>query len=326
MIENIKITELTTGGGCGCKSPSDDLNVILDVLRGFDHCGWIGEDVGRISPKGSLLVSTDFIQPILDDEHAFGRVAAFHAASDIYAKGGSPDYALMIMCWPRELIGVRGASIAAKGCAEACEEMGIKIIGGHTIDAQNPILGLSVFGRLGERGIVSSETAGSGDFLYITKPIGIGLASNAARRGALSPMQLDELMGVLFTPNSIGWELGSVGVSSMSDVTGFGVAGQLFKMSRGGELDFEIFPDKLPFLSGVFSHLKDPNLETRLGRQNSITFGNLFADLPSEIVKALCDPQTNGGLIFSVPSDKVVMVENVLSNSGCDFWRIGRFR
>lgn len=321
---NIPITELSSGGGCGCKIPESDLRRLLGVLSP-ENQEWLHEDVGRFGLETPYLCSIDFLQPIVEDEEQFGRIAALHAFSDIYAKGCKPEFALVILCWPRELIGIDGATKVLDGCQKACFEAGVKIIGGHSIDAQNPIFGLSVFGKEPNRHMMSVDTAAKGDYIMLTKPLGVGITSNAIRRKIVSPEERLAFDTVVNKNNSIGVQIANSKLASaMTDVTGFGLIGQLDKMAIQSRLKFDIFYEELPRLLNVKAFF-DEGLETKLGIENAYHYQHFASEMSQENFKLVCDPQTNGGLLFSCADNAVDDVLELMSVNGESCWKIGRF-
>jgi len=321
---NLRITELSTGGGCGCKIPEADLKGLLSVLS-INNQEWSHEDVGRFGEGGSFLASIDFLQPILDEEEQFGRIAALHAFSDIYAKGCQPEGALVIMCWPRELIGMEGAARVLSGCQKACDEAGVRIIGGHSIDSQNPIFGLSVFGREPKCRMVRVDSASKGDHILMTKPLGIGVTSNAIRRKIISSEDRKVFDSVINKSNAIGIQIGdSQLASSMTDITGFGLLGQLHRMSQRAALKFELYSDNLPRLPNVDAFFEQ-GLETKLGAENATSFRHFSTDISNEDFQLICDPQTNGGLLFTTPDETLDEILELFSSRGEPCWKIGRF-
>jgi selenide,water dikinase len=321
---NLKITELSTGGGCGCKIPEADLRGLLRVLS-IENQAWSHEDVGRFGGEVQFLGSIDFLQPIIDEEEQFGRIAALHAFSDMYAKGCQPEGALVIMCWPRELIGMEGAARVLAGCQKACNEAGVRIIGGHSIDAQNPIFGLSVFGREPSCGMAKVDSAARGDNILITKPLGIGITSNAIKRKIVSPEGRQVFDAVINKSNAIGIQIAkSQLASSMTDITGFGLLGQLHRMAQKAALKFEIDFGNLPRLPNTNTYF-DHGLQTKLGAENANSFRHFATDMSNEDFQLICDPQTNGGLLFTSPDETLNDIWELFSSQGESCWRIGRF-
>lgn len=322
---NLDIRELSTGGGCGCKFPLGALQSLFSGLSSpimEDR-----EDVGILGSTHSmanLACSIDFIQPIVGDEKLYGRVAALHAMNDLFAKGVKPEGALIVLCWPRELIGIDGAKAVMMGIEEVCEEEGVSIVGGHTIDAQNPIVGLAVFGQT-KRGIISCTGVQSGDRLFLSKQLGVGISCNAERRGLLEKSEVDSLFDVMASSNRIGLEIGGIsGINAMTDVTGFGLRLELNKLVSKSTCRWIVREENL----GVMSCLerlgaeKLIDLETKLGLSNRKEFGEVSSRSDFHDILG-ADPQTNGPLLFSASRGSVDEVVDLFSKRGLGLWEIG---
>jgi len=268
----------------------------------------------------ALISTTDFFMPIVDDAFDFGRIAAANAISDVYAMGGSPLLAIAILGWPVEKLTPELAQQVLEGGRSICAEAGIPLAGGHSIDSTEPIFGLAVTGRAAISHLKKNDTAGEGDFLFLTKPLGVGILATAMKRGALKPEHLPVMIQNLTTLNKIGEKLGRLhGVTAMTDVTGFGLLGHLAEMAEGAGLSAELFYEKIPVLDGVRDYIAQrisPDATTRNWSSygEKIKFGEGLNVL--EAFMLLPDPQTNGGLLFSVREDRVGEVQTLLKNEG----------
>jgi selenide,water dikinase len=191
-MSEIRLTQFTKGGGCGCKIPPESLKEILKdhltsnefgLIEGNSH----GDDAAVIDLGNNqcLISSTDFFTPIVDNPFDFGRIAAANSISDIYAMGGKPVLALSILAWPTDKLGTELAAEVIRGARFVCEEAGIAIGGGHSIENPEPVFGLSVNGIIDFHCLKRNHTAESGDVLVLTKPIGTGILSTALKRGLL---------------------------------------------------------------------------------------------------------------------------------------------
>lgn len=327
----IRLTKYAHGAGCGCKiSPM----VLDEILQGNKSDVFpnllVGNDkkddaaVLQLNGEEALISTTDFFTPIVDDAFLFGKVAAANALSDVYAMGGTPTLALAILGWPVEKLPALLANKVIKGAIEVCKEAGIPLAGGHSIDAAEPFFGLSVNGIVKQVNLKRNDTPKEGDYLFITKPIGIGILTTAAKRDVLLEEDEQHLHQVITKLNIIGKELAKFeSITAMTDVTGFGLAGHLLEMLGDNALSAEIHADKIPVL---------PNLEYYMNKfiVPDATYRNWKAyneqiEIKPEVngthmFHLLPDPQTNGGLMFTVKPDGLEEIKDFLkSNNYGDF-------
>src|SRR5689334_53950 len=197
-MELARLTELSHGAGCACKlSPAELHPLLADLPRPDDPRVLVGSDtaddaaVYRLSDDLAIVTTVDFFTPIVDDPYDFGRIAATNALSDVYAMGGRPLTALNLVAYSLEQLGDGPLREILRGGADVAAAAGVAIVGGHSIDDREPKYGLAVTGAVDPRRLLRNSTARAGDALYLTKPVGGGVASTAAKRG-LAP---DELVG-----------------------------------------------------------------------------------------------------------------------------------
>ena len=267
--------------------------------------------------NGTALISTtDFFMPIVDDAFDFGRIATANSISDVYAMGGRPLMAIAILGWPVEKLPVELAQKLIEGGRTICAEAGIPLAGGHSIDSQEPIFGLAVTGIVPIENLKKNNTAQEGDLLFITKPLGVGVLSTAQKRGLLKEEHLPLMIQQMAALNIIGEELGKIkGVTAMTDVTGFGLLGHLIEMTEGSGLSAEIYYDKLPIAAGVKEYIAQrifPDATTRNWNAYSDKVKFEKGVNVMEAFTLLPDPQTNGGLLFSVKKEEVDVVKKLL--------------
>jgi selenide,water dikinase len=329
-MQNIKLTEYTKGGGCGCKIPPAALNEILSGQFTSNQFGLVegnsnGDDAAVWDMgDGNLLVSTtDFFTPIVDDPFDFGRIAAANSISDIYAMGAKPVMALSVLAWPTEKLGNEIAAEVIRGARLVCAEAGIAIGGGHSIENPEPIFGLAVNGFVSQKNLKRNHTAENGDCLIITKPLGSGILSTAMKRGLLNDEFQNELITNLIQLNKVGEILGKYsGVHAMTDVTGFGLIGHLIEMAKGSGLSARLNYDKIPLMKGVkefASQMIYPDNTMR----NWKAFNEKISGISGESLLTLCDPQTNGGLLIAVKPSELSDIINQLNISGYSCFEIG---
>ena len=324
----IKLTEYSHGGGCGCKiAPAvleqilhshtvmpDDKNLLVGNSSKDDAAAY---DIGN----GMALISTtDFFMPIVNDPYNFGRIAAANAISDVYAMGGKPILAIAILGWPVNKLSADVAKKVLEGGKAICAEAGIPLAGGHSIDSQEPIFGLAVNGLVKIENLKRNSTAKEGDILFLTKPIGVGLLATAQKRGLLKAEHLDVLITQLTQLNKVGEELGKLsGVHAMTDVTGFGLLGHLVEMAEGSELSAELDYASICLVEGAKDYLALKTVPDSTFR-NWNAYSQKVSFAPGvnvmEAFSILPDPQTNGGLLIAVNPDSVNEIENVFQAFG----------
>lgn len=283
----------------------------------------IADDAGVFrTPSGDLLVQTvDFFTPVVDDPYDWGRITAANALSDVYAMGGSPMTALQLVGWPRDVLPFDLLEQVIAGGLSVMEEAGCTVVGGHSVDDQEPKYGFSVTGIVSADELLTVSGARPGDKLVLTKPLGTGIAATAIKRG-VDPGGLAEIaIETMVQLNDVAAsDVKAAGARAATDVTGFGLLGHLIDILKasgvGAEIDFSAVP-VLPHVmdlatAGVFPGGSQRNLDAA---QNYTDFG----DLPIGAVRVLADAQTSGGLIAAVPDGSEVagwVVGKVTSDSG----------
>ena len=339
MEQSIKLTSFSKGAGCGCKIAPNVLEEILKSNATTSHFPnlLIGNNtnddaaVYEIGNDQAIISTTDFFMPIVDDAFDFGRVAAANAISDVYAMGGRPLMAVAILGWPIEKIHASIAQQVLDGARNICEQAHIPLAGGHTIDSAEPIFGLAVTGIVNKTNIKQNNKAQLGDYLMVTKPIGLGILSTAQKRGVLDDNHLIEMLKYMTQLNSIGEHLGKIsGVSAMTDVTGFGLLGHCVEMAEGANLTLELEYSKIPVVEGAKDYLAKRIIPDATYRNwNSYNHKVSFEKGVNvmEAFNLLPDPQTNGGLLFSVNEKSLKEVIALMTeNKFMDFVSpIGRF-
>ncbi len=235
-MREIKLTEYSHGAGCGCKISPMMLDEILDSRRPTIKypnllVGNQQKDDAAAYDLGDgncILSTTDFFMPIVDDPFIFGQIAATNALSDIYAMGGKPLMAISIFGWPIDKLSSDTAREVIDGGRAVCEDAGIPLAGGHSIDSPEPIFGLAVTGLVENKHLMQNNKAEEGCSIYLTKPLGIGILTTAQKQKKIEDTDIAQAIKAMTTLNKIGTELAQLdGVVSMTDVTGFGLLGHL---------------------------------------------------------------------------------------------------
>ena len=308
MSEPIRLTQYSHGAGCGCKISPKVLEVILagSGAQNLDPRLWVGNAsrddaaVYAIDDERGVVSTTDFFMPIVDDPYDFGRIAATNAISDIYAMGGDPLLAIAILGWPVNLLAPEVAREVIRGGRAVCDQAGIPLAGGHSIDAPEPIFGLAVTGLVEKRHLKRNDTAQAGDKLYLSKPLGIGILTTAEKKAKLRAEDIGLARDWMCTLNKPGSRFGKLtGVAAMTDVTGFGLLGHLVEMADGSGLTARIEFAKVPRLASVEYYLEQGCVPGGTLR-NFDSYGEKIAPLPELHKLLLCDPQTSGGLLVAV--------------------------
>lgn len=263
--------------------------------------------VYRLSDGLALVQSLDFFTPIVDDPYQFGQIAAANSLSDIYAMGARPLLALNIAAFPRATLPLEILSTILRGGADKAAEAGIPIVGGHTIDDEEPKYGLAVTGLIDPERIVTNSAARPGDRIILTKPIGTGIISSAVKADKAPPDVVERMVRVASALNRAASEVMlEVGVSAATDLTGFGLLGHLLEMSRASQVALEVVASAVPVIEGAW-----PLAEAGIvpgGTKRNLAYVSPHVVWPegmSEVEKLmLSDAQTSGGLLMAVAEER----------------------
>lgn len=333
-MKPIRLTAFSHGAGCGCKlSP----RVLDEILKGNEAIsgdarllvGNAGRDDAAVYDIGdgrALVSTTDFFMPIVDDPRDFGKIAAANALSDVYAMGGSPTLAISILGWPVAKLPAAIAGEVLAGARETCGQAGIALAGGHSIDSIEPIFGLAVTGLVPIPNIKRNITARPGDVIFLTKPLGAGILTTAAKKDSLRPEDRGIAVSWMTRLNALGARLGEIpAVTAMTDVTGFGLAGHLVEMC-GSSLRAELGFGTLPLMTDLVPYVAAGSLPGGTAR-NFESYGDRLGPLTDFEKAVACDPQTSGGLLIAADPDGASAVAEVIAASaGKEFSRpVGRF-
>ena len=326
------MTEYSHGSGCGCKIAPKLLDQILqstlDIMP--DPRLLVGNQsrddaaVYDLGDGSSVISTTDFFMPIVDDPFEFGQIAATNAISDVYAMGGSPLMAIAIFGWPVDKLGPEVAQEVVDGGRLACKQAGIPLAGGHSIDAPEPIFGLAVTGRVQNEYLKRNDQAEAGCKLYLTKPLGIGILSTAQKQKKLQPAHDRIAPETMCQLNSIGTQIACIeGVTAMTDVTGFGLLGHLTEICQGSGVCAEIHYEQVPKLESVEAYLR-MGCSPGGAQRNFDSYGQHISPMNREAQQILCDPQTSGGLLVAVTPEAEGEFEAVTRQAGLSLSAIGQ--
>lgn len=330
-MKEIKLTEYSHGAGCGCKIAPAVLDDILKsniktsefpklLVGNSSKDDAAAFDLGNGS---SVLSTTDFFMPITDDPFTFGKIAATNALSDIYAMGGKPLMAISILGWPINVLSAEVASQVVDGGRAVCEDAGIPLAGGHSIDSPEPIFGLAATGIVDNKHLKQNNKAEADCQIFLTKPLGIGILTTAQKRKKIEKSHIDPAIEAMCTLNKVGAEISALeGVVALTDVTGFGLMGHLTEICEGSGVSANVFYDAVPLLPNTKKYLA---LDCISGgtRNNFASYGHKIAPMTDEQKWILCDAQTSGGLLAVVKTDAVDAFLDIATSVGLDLQPIG---
>lgn len=332
----VRLTSFSHGAGCACKLGPTDL---AEVLRGVEAV--TGSDllvgpqtlddaaVWRRSDGRALVATTDFFTPIVDDPRTWGRIAAANAASDVYAMGGTPLFALNLSGWPRDELPLALLGEVLAGGAEIAAAGGWLVVGGHTIDSAEPLYGQAVIGEVDEDHILRNATGQAGHALVLTKAIGTGLAATALKRGFVD--ESDEpyvaAVGSMTTLNDAASVAArSCGASACTDVTGFGLLGHLGNLARASGVAAEVDAESVPLLPGSLDLYEQGAVAGGTRRNVDHVRPSLAGHVDEHTLTVLCDAQTSGGLLFAAPRAEADVAVQRLRGEGHPAAIVGQLR
>jgi selenide, water dikinase len=324
--------------------PPDDPRVLV----GTSHADDAG--VFRLSPEEALIGTLDFFTPIVDDPYLYGSIAAANSLSDVYAMGGEPLFALAIAAFPEDGKVLPYLADVMAGAADKAKEAGVCIIGGHTVKDKEPKFGLSVTGRVHPDRMWHNRGAKPGDAIVLTKPLGTGIATSAIKWGICPKGTEETVTASMARLNANASKAGrEVGISTATDVTGFGLIGHLLEVLEGSRIAAEIRLADVPVFDGVRDLMRRKRVDALTGRRFPgsewihAAFGghpipggthqNMTHQLgrvryppmlPATEGFLLSDPQTSGGLLMFVPEERAEALCDALRAVGEGAWRIGR--
>ena len=309
--QTVPLTSLSHGAGCGCKLPAA---AVLSIVRGLPAAtapellvGSATADdaaVWKLSDDLALVHTVDFFTPVVDDPYDFGRIAAANALSDVYAMGGRPISALNLVAWPLERLGPDPLREILRGGIDVVRAAGAEVVGGHSIDDPEPKYGLAVTGTVHPDSVMTNAAARAGDALVLTKPLGVGAAVTARKRGNDDDSLLARAVETMTALNARASERAvAARASAMTDVTGFGLLGHLHSLARESGVAAEIDADAVPAIEGVEGPLADGSGVSggsARNREYADGFATLAPDVASWRAALICDATTSGGLLVAI--------------------------
>lgn len=333
-MEKVKLTTLTTKGGCGCKIGPGDLREVLkkipkntsdpNLLVGLDT----GDDAGvyQLTKDLAIVQTVDFFTPIVDDPYDFGRIAAANALSDVYAMGGTPITALNIVAFPIFTLDKAILTEILRGASDKLREADCHLVGGHSIDDQEPKFGLAVTGTIHPDRIKTNAGAKEGDKLILTKPIGVGISTTAIKHNQLQEEDIKRVTEVMATLNKQAAEvMNNYNVHACTDITGFGLLGHLTEMATESYKAITIKKTQVPVLPRV-RELAEAGMVPGGSKNNlqhvkaSVHFDKTI-DAIDQLI--LADAVTSGGLLMSAHERDALSILESLKLKGIDAKVIG---
>lgn len=297
-----------------------------DLLVGFDTRDDAG--VFKINEDTALIQTLDFFTPMVDDPYVFGQVAATNAINDVYAMGGKPLLAMNLVCFP-QCADLYILKDILRGGLDKIKEAGALLVGGHTVDDNEPKYGLSVTGIVHPHKIIGNAGAEPGDVLFLTKPLGNGVIATAIKAEMASKEAYEEAVYWMTLLNKDACDaMIKTGVNAATDVTGFGLMGHLYEMASGSDVKVEIYAGKVGFMKETLDH-------ARIGLIPGGAYTNreylkdkveIDSGVDPVIADLLFSPETAGGLLIAVRGEKRDALASALQERGCTFFEIGKFK
>ena len=312
-----------------------DLPKISDprILVGFessdDAC------VYKLTDDIAIINTVDFFPPIVDDPYMFGQIAAANALSDVYAMGGQPKLAMNLLTFPNGKLPLDAVKGILEGGNDKVCEAGATIVGGHSIDDKEPKYGLSVTGFAHPDNILSNSAV-AGDLLVITKKIGTGVLTTAAKVDLLSEEENAEIESVMAFLNKYAWEaMQGVKVDGCTDITGFGLMGHAAEMARAGGVTLELYSHKVPVFPKALEMASMGIIPAGAYRNMDYVGSEVMEFLSKDpdgdpqlraLIDCLYDPQSSGGLLIAAKESEIPRLTEQLGERGCETDVIGYFK
>ncbi|MCR4907908.1 MAG: selenide, water dikinase SelD [Lachnospiraceae bacterium] len=320
----VRLTKLTKASGCAAKIGPKTLSEVLSALPKFSAPELlVGLDtsddaaVWKISDELAVVETLDFFTPVVDDPYLFGKIAATNALSDVYAMGGEPKFALNIVGFP-STIPPKVLQEIMTGGADRVKEAGAVLVGGHSITNDDPIYGLAVTGFVHPDKVRTNAGAKPGDVLLLTKQLGVGIINTAVKAEMATAAEKEEAILVMSSLNAPAKNvMDCFTVHACTDVTGFGLIGHSFEMAKGSGVTIELDVSGTAFLSGAKDYAGMGLIPGGAYRNREFVGDNLDPGSVEEVyLDLLFDPQTSGGLLFSIPEKECDAALSAFEHSG----------
>ncbi|SNS34497.1 selenophosphate synthase [Anaerovirgula multivorans] len=283
--------------------------------------------VYRLNEEIALVQTLDFFTPVVDDPYTYGQIAAANSLSDVYAMGGTPLTAMNITCFP-SCLATDVLKDILRGGADKIIEAGALLVGGHSVEDDEPKYGLSVTGVVHPSKVWANSKARVGDYLVLTKPLGTGILNTAIKADLATPMQYDAAVKTMITLNKYAFEaVKDFNISACTDITGFGFLGHAYEMAKGSGVSLEIYSGKVPLIEGALDFAEMGVIPAGMYANKKHIEDNVFIDasIREAIQDILFDPQTSGGLLLAIhPEDIEKALENLKKIKKNEFSVVGR--
>lgn len=322
----VRLTDYVTSGGCACKIGPHILERVLKSVTSVtnervlaDMTGADDAGVYKIYDTLALVQTLDFFTPVVNDPVLFGKIAAANALSDVYAMGGTPLTAMNIVGFPISLVEQGVLTDVLNGAASIVAESGAAIVGGHSIENKEPIFGMSVTGQVDPNHIWKNKGAQVGDVLVLTKRIGTGIMNNALKAD-LFPTGTAQAVASMSTLNRVAAEVAhNFTIHACTDVTGFSLMGHSVEMASASNVTIHIKTYNIPLFDDVIEAAQMGLVPAAsYGNRKAITDVQVDANLDGVWTDILFDPQTSGGLLFSVPATEGPNLVKALRDVGVE--------
>ncbi|UMZ72893.1 Selenide, water dikinase [Natranaerofaba carboxydovora] len=291
-----------------------DSNLLVG-LDASDDCG-----VYKLNSEIALIQTVDFFTPVVDDPYIFGQIAAANALSDVYAMGAKPVTCLNLLAFPIDKLGTKILKDILKGGSDKIKEAGAHLVGGHSITDSEPKYGLSVTGVQHPDKVITNSDAKPGDYLILTKPLGVGIITTAIKKGLAKEEDLDAVIKTMTRLNKDAGEvLEEFSVSACTDITGFGLLGHTYEMAKGSEVTIELDVSKVPVLAGTKKYVE--NKAVAGGTKKNLSYFSSYIEGLDKISEGeqyiIADAITSGGLLIAINEDECDQLINKLKEQGC---------
>ena len=282
--------------------------------------------VYRLSDDKAAVLTVDFFAPVVDDPYNYGYIAAANAMSDVYAVGGVPALALNIACFPRTLDAEVAREIL-RGGSDASKDAGALVVGGHTVEDDEPKYGMAVVGFVETGKQVGHDGARPGDHIVLTKPLGSGIITTALKAGAANEDEVERATAIMKTLNNdAAAAMNSAGANACTDITGYGLIGHLINIADASKVTIEVEASRVPIIDGAVRLAEEGSVSGGTNRNlDEATSSVQWDPNVSELNRLLlCDAQTSGGLAIVVPPESKATLNAELKQRGVEAWTIGQ--
>ncbi len=333
-MDDIKLTTLTKFSGCGAKLGPGLLdralcgltqpkfpNLMVDFTTSDDA------GVYKINDEQALVNTLDFFPPIVDDPFAFGQIATANALSDIYAMGATPITAMSIVGFPLHKADISILRKITEGCLDKLKEANVPLVGGHSIQDEELKFGVSVSGLVHPDKVLVNNTPELGEVVILTKPLGTGTINTALKRGLATEESINASMESMVKLNKYAADIiKKYNVKCCTDVTGFGLVGHGCEMINNSGFGLTIDFNSIQLLPGTMECVKAGAIPggTKKNMEFRGSFVENISELPDEVKNIVFDPQTSGGLLFTIDKSNVESILKEFKKAGISGYIVGK--